>query len=198
VSTSPAARAAVTSRRGSRHLHAFLDSLFPGLGHLAAGRRQRAALFGVPTLVTLLVLLGGLILIPATGLLGIALDPGTVVVLFLLQALLLVWRAMAIGSSLTDRRFPRLGRSDALPVALLAMVLVLPQGLAAYATEVAREATDQIIPNEPLTTGAWNPSASASAEPGEQRVEEGVEVAGSPTRRDGRASRWRGAHDGRA
>lgn len=165
VNNSPEGAAAVTPRRGSRHLHALLDSLFPGLGHLAAGRRQRAAMFGVPTLVTLAVIVAGLVLLPTTSLLGVALDPATVVVLFGLQALLLVWRAAAIGSSLVDGRFPRLGRRDALPVALLALVLIVPQGLAAYATEVAREATDQIIPNEPDTIGAWNPPSSASAVP---------------------------------
>ena len=107
MSTSPEGDAAVTPRRRSRHLHALLDSLFPGLGHLAAGRRRRAALFGVPTLATFLVLAAGFLLIPTTRLLGIALDPATVVVLFGLQALLLVWRAAAIGSSLFDGRFPR-------------------------------------------------------------------------------------------
>ena len=165
MSTSPEGDAAVTPRRRSRHLHALLDSLFPGLGHLAAGRRRRAALFGVPALATFLVLAAGFLLIPTTRLLGIARDPATVVVLFGLQALLLVWRAAAIGSSLFDGRFPRLGRRDALPVALLAVILIVPQGFAAYATEAAREAADQIIPNEPPTTGAWDPSASASAIP---------------------------------
>ena len=165
MSKPPEGGAAVTPRRGARHLHAFLDSLFPGLGHLAAGRRRRAALFGIPTLVTLLVIAGGLLIIPTSGLLGIALDPATVAALFFLQALLLVWRAAAIGSSLSDRRFPRIGRRDALPVAILAVVLIAPQGFAAYATEVAREAADQIIPVDPITTGAWDPSASASAVP---------------------------------
>jgi hypothetical protein len=42
-----------------------------------------------------------------------------------------------------------------LPIAILAVILVAPHGLAAYATEVAREAADQIIPINPLTTGAW-------------------------------------------
>ncbi|HEX2754730.1 MAG TPA: LCP family protein, partial [Candidatus Limnocylindrales bacterium] len=176
----PEGDAAVTPRRGSRHLHAFLDSLLPGLGHLAAGRRRRAALFGIPTLVTIIVVVGGLLLIPTSRLLGIALDPATVVVLFGLQALLLVWRAAAIGSSLVDGRFPRLGRRDALPIALLAVVLVAPHGFAAYATEVAREATDQIIPIDPTTTGAWDPSASASAVP-DPEVTLPSEVPASPS-----------------
>ena len=165
MSNPPEGGAAVTPRWGSRHLHAFLDSVFPGLGHLVAGRRRRAALFGVPTLVTVLVMVGGVLFIPTAGLLGIALDRSTIAVLFGLQALLLVWRAAAIGSSLFDRRFPRIGRRDALPIAILAVILIAPHGLAAYATEVAREAVDRIIPIDPATTGAWDPSASASAVP---------------------------------
>ena len=180
MSNPPEGRAAVTPRWGSRHLHAFLDSLFPGLGHLVAGRRRRAALFGVPTLVTILVIVGGLVFIPTARLLGIALDPATVAVLFLLQALLLAWRAAAIGSSLFDRRFPRLGRRDALPIAVLVVLLIAPQAFAAYATEVAREAADQIIPIDPTTAGAWDPSASASAVP-DPEVTLPSDVPGSPS-----------------
>lgn len=158
-------RAAVTPRRRSRHLHALLDSLFPGLGHLAAGRRRRAALFGLPTLALVVGLGAVLVLTPTSRLLGLALDPGTVVVLFGLQALLLVWRVAAAGSSLFDGRFPRLGRRDVLPVALLAVVLIVPQAFAGYATEVAREETDRVIPIAPTTTGAWRPSPSAQPSP---------------------------------
>ena len=165
MSNPPEGGAVVTPRRGSRHLHALLDAVVPGLGHLVAGRRRRATLFGVPTLAMFLLIGAGLLLIPTTRLLGIALDPATVAVLFGLQALLLAWRAAAIGSSLLDGRFPRLDRRDAIPIALLAVVLIVPHAFVAYATEVAREAADEIIPIDPTTTGAWDPSASASAVP---------------------------------
>ena len=165
MSNPPEGGAVGTPRRGSRHLHALLDAVVPGLGHLVAGRRRRATLFGVPTLATFLLIGAGLLLIPTTRLLGIALDPATVAVLFGLQALLFAWRAAAIGSSLLDGRFPRLDRRDAIPIALLAVVLIVPHAFVAYATEVAREAADEIIPIDPTTTGAWDPSASASAVP---------------------------------
>jgi hypothetical protein len=48
-------------RRQARHLHAFLDAILPGLGHLVAGRRARAALFGIPVIV--LILLAGAIIV---------------------------------------------------------------------------------------------------------------------------------------
>jgi len=145
-----------------------------------AGRRRRAALFGVPAIATSIVVVGGLVFIPTARLIAIALDPATVAVLFLLQTLLLAWRAAASGSSLVDGRFPRLGRRDALPIAILAVVLIAPQAFAAYATEVAREATDQIIPIDPTTAGAWDPSASASAVP-DPEVILPSEVPGSPS-----------------
>ncbi len=156
---------AVTPRRGSRHLHALLDSLFPGLGHLVAGRRQRAALFGLPTLGLIVFILAILVIVPTAGLIGIALDPATIVIVFGLQALLLVWRAAAVGSSLLDGRFPRLGRRDLLPVAVLAVILIVPHVYAGYATEVAREEADRVIPINPVTAGAWRPDTSGVAEP---------------------------------
>ena len=40
---------------------------------------------------------------------------------------------------------------------LLAIVLVVPQAYAGIATNVAREVTDEIVPLEPETVGAWRP-----------------------------------------
>ena len=181
MSHPPEGDAAVTPRRGSRHLHALLDSLFPGLGHLAAGRRRRAALFGLPTAAVVVLLLGGVLFASSSQLLGIALDPATVVIVFGLQLLLLVWRAAAVGSSLFDGRYPRLGARDALPMALLAVVLIVPQGFVAYGTEVAREEADKVIPIDPTTAGAWDPSASASAVPDPEVVLPSQPIAsGSP------------------
>ena len=45
-------------RARGRFTPAVLDAVFPGLGHLAAGRRQRAAMFGLPILVLIGLLLG--------------------------------------------------------------------------------------------------------------------------------------------
>jgi polyisoprenyl-teichoic acid--peptidoglycan teichoic acid transferase len=171
VNHPPKGAAAVAPRRGSRHLHALLDSLFPGLGHLVAGRRRRAAVFGLPTIGLILGILAILVLVPTAGLIGIALDPVTIVILFGLQALLLVWRAAAVGSSLLDGRFPRLGRHDILPVALLAVVLVVPHVYAGYATEVAREEADRVIPINPVTAGAWRPDTNEIPEPDPSELE---------------------------
>ena len=64
--------ATVPPRGGSRHLHALLDAIFPGLGHLVAGRRRRAALFGLPVLAVLLGVIVALASSSIGGLLGIA------------------------------------------------------------------------------------------------------------------------------
>src|SRR6185312_9687622 len=39
-----------------RYVPALLDALFPGLGHLVAGRRRRAAIFGIPVVVAIMFL----------------------------------------------------------------------------------------------------------------------------------------------
>src|SRR5438309_4881276 len=182
VSTPSTGGAAVTPRRGSRHLHALLDALFPGLGHLVAGRPAKAILFGLPTLALILGIIAIFVLVPTSGLIGIALDPATIVVVFGLQAFLLVWRIAAAGSSLLDARFPKLSRRDVLPVAILAVVLVVPHVYAGYATEVAREEADRVIPINPVTVGAWQPLGSELPAPDPSDFElPSIEPSGSPS-----------------
>ena len=65
--------------------------------------------------------------------------------LIVAQGLFLVWRLLAVGSSLLDPTLPRPSRRDALPIAILLLVIVVPQAYAGYATEVAREAADEIF-----------------------------------------------------
>ena len=83
-----------------RYVPAVLTALVPGLGHLVAGRTRLAAIFGLP-----LVLLAGLG--PAcssrprrTSSWGSLLDDRVLVLLLVLQAALLGWRLLALGSSL--------------------------------------------------------------------------------------------------
>ena len=169
-----------TLRRG-RFVPAILDAIIPGLGHLLAGRRRRAVLFGLPIVA---LLIGALVVLLTTSLPRLAvslLDPGVLWGLIALQALLLAWRLLAVGSSLWDPRLPRPGRRETLPIAaLLLIVVVAPQAYAGYATEVARETADQIFvePSPPIIAGPLEsaepdpsflatspPSPSASASP---------------------------------
>ena len=148
-------------RRRIRHKAAFLDALFPGLGHAVSGRRRRAVVLAVPVLVLLLLGIVVFVTTPTIRLLALGLDPALLATFFGLQALILIWRLIAVASSLFDPRLPRMGRRDALPIAALAVLLIVPQALAGYATNVAREVSDEIIPVNPETVGAWNPKAYA-------------------------------------
>jgi polyisoprenyl-teichoic acid--peptidoglycan teichoic acid transferase len=139
------AHATPNVRRG-RFVPGVLDALFPGLGHLAAGRRRQAALFGLP----ILALIGlGLIVVATTSwprLAATMLEPDVLWGLLALQAVILLWRLFAVGTSLWSRQLPRPSRRDALPMAAILLVAVVaPQAYAGYTTEVAREALDEIF-----------------------------------------------------
>jgi LCP family protein required for cell wall assembly len=181
VSNHPVGAVTPTEPRRGRFLPAVLDAIVPGLGHLLAGRRRRAVLFGLPIVA---LLLGALVVLLTTSLPRLAvslLDPGVLWGLIALQVFLLAWRLLAVGSSLWDPRLPRPRRREALPIAaLLLIVVVAPQAYAGYATEVARETADQIFvePSAPITAGPLEsaepdpsflatspPSPSASASP---------------------------------
>ena len=78
------------------------------------------------------------------------------------QGLLLASRLIAVGSSLFDPALPRPGRRDLLPIVLLLVFVIAPQAYAGYATEIAREAADEIFV-EPVT--AVVPTVSAAPDP---------------------------------
>jgi LCP family protein required for cell wall assembly len=149
--------ATVTPRRRPRHLPAFLDAIFPGLGHFVAGRRRRAALFAIPVLVLLVFGIAIVAFTPTIRLVAMALDPTALAAFFALQALILIWRLIAVASSLTDPALPRIGRRDTIPIVLIALLVIAPQAYAGIATNVAREVTDEIVPLNPETVGAWRP-----------------------------------------
>ena len=150
---------------GGRWLQALLTALIPGLGHLVAGRFRLAALFGLPVIFGITLLLGLAGALGLSELAGVAVDEGVIVGLFLLQLVILGWRLLALGSSLTDPRLPRLRARDALPVALLVVLTIAPQAYAGYATEVYREETDRVFAGENTTTGAWKPSIEPGSSP---------------------------------
>ena len=152
-----------TARR--RYVPALLDALFPGLGHLAAGRRRQAALFGLPALGLILL---GLVVVATMSLPRLAatlFDPAVLWGLIALQVAFLVWRLLAVGTSIWDTSLPRPGRAEALPiVAILVLAVVAPQAYAGYATEVARETADEIFA-EPSPSAFAGPLPSAEPDP---------------------------------
>ena len=177
----------VPERRPSRYLPAFLDALIPGLGHLLAGRWLRALLFVSPLVVMVAVAVWMAATTSGPRLAASLLSAEVMWGLLAAQGLLLASRLFAVGSSLFNPALARPGRRDVLPIVILLGFVIAPQAYAGYATEVAREAADQIFV-EPVTaavpvtgTPAPDPSflttappslpaPSPSADPSTQRI----------------------------
>jgi LCP family protein required for cell wall assembly len=170
-----------TPGRRSRYVPAILDAIVPGLGHLVAGRRLLGAIFLAPTLLAVVAAVFIVLTTSGPRLVATLLESEVIWGLLAFQGVLLVWRLLAVGSSLMARGLPRLGRGDILPIFLLLFLIIAPQAYAGYATEVARETADEvfvepsptaILPSqqpEPdpsnLIPAAPSPSGSPSASP---------------------------------
>ena len=144
----------------TRYVPALLSALIPGLGQLVVLRYRRAALFGLPIVAALLFTLYVALVTTPAELAAELLDPTVIWLLLALQAALLVWRIVATADLLVQGRPVRFRRWEALPVAALALLLIVPQAYAGYVTEVARETADSIFVTDPGTAGAWQPSAA--------------------------------------
>jgi len=132
-------------RSRSRYVPAVLDALIPGLGHLVAGRRRRALVFLAPVLVAVAAAAWIVLTTPGPRLVAELVAAEVIWALLLLQGLFLVWRIVAVGSSLFDPALPRPERRDVIPIALVLLLVIAPQAYAGYATEAAREAADVIF-----------------------------------------------------
>ena len=151
----------------SRYVPAVLDAIAPGLGHLVAGRRKLAAIFGIPFLALILV---SLMIVATTS--GGRLAAEAINVFWLLigvQGVVLVWRVLAAGTSLFAPELPRLRVLDAIPIAILFLLLAGPQVVLGYVTNEARIATDEIFVGQTVTPGAWNPQGSVAPDPSDFR-----------------------------
>ena len=147
----------------SRYLPALLDAIIPGLGHLVAGRRKLAALFGIPFLALLLV---GLLILATTSTGRLAAEAVNVFWLLLgVQGVVLIWRLLAAGTSLLAPSLPRLMVLDALPVAVLLLILAGPQIVLGYVTNVAREQSDNVFVADTTPPGGWHPQGSIEPDP---------------------------------
>ncbi len=168
-----------------RYVPAILDAIIPGLGHVVAGRRLLGAIFLTPTILALLAAVYIALTTSGPRLVATLLESEVIWGLLAFQGVLLVWRLIAVASSLFAPGLPRMGKGDALPIVLLLLLIIVPQAYAGYATEVARETADEVfvdpsptailpsqqpepdasnlIPAEPSPSGL--PSASPSPTP---------------------------------
>jgi LCP family protein required for cell wall assembly len=158
----PATSRPIPRKRRSRYIPAILDALIPGLGHLVVGRRERAVLFVSPVLVGLLTGTWIVTTTSAPRLAASLLSNEVIWGLLAAQALLLAARLIAVGSSLFDPTLARPDRRDLVPIALVLLFVIAPQAYAGYATEIAREAANEIF-IEPVT--AVVPTVSAAPDP---------------------------------
>jgi LCP family protein required for cell wall assembly len=123
----PVAVHTMTDRGASRSpsLAVLLSFLWPGLGQLYQGRRRTAALYALPVVGALVILLIQL----TSGLERFAaslLDPTVALTLLILLALLGIWRLMAMGDAMVAGRTSRpLRRSLVLPAFVLMTAIVI-------------------------------------------------------------------------
>jgi len=147
----------------SRYVPAVLDAIFPGLGHLVAGRRKLAAIFGIPFLALILV---SLLIVAGTSGGRLAAEAINAFPLLIgVQGVVLVWRVLASGSSLFAPGLPRLRPLDAVPIGVLLLFLAGPQAALGYVTNEARLATDEIFAGNTVAPGAWTPQGSVAPDP---------------------------------
>lgn len=160
-----------------------LTAVFPGLGHLVAGRRGWAAALGLPLLVPLLALAGAAMIAVATGsatsLAARLFDPVVLGVLLALQGVVLAWRLGALGAVLRSVAAPRRASTTALAFVVAVALVVGPQAWLATLTLDARSAALAVY--EPVDSGgAWVPEQTpppvASDDP-----DFGIEITPSPS-----------------
>ena len=136
-----------------------LTAVFPGLGHLVAGRRGWAAALGLPLLVLLVVLAGAAIIAVTTGsatsLAARLFDPAVLGVLLALQCLVLAWRIGALGAVRSVTAL-RPGSRTVLASAVAVALVVGPQAWLASLTLDAHSTAMAVY--EPVDSGgAWVP-----------------------------------------
>jgi LCP family protein required for cell wall assembly len=114
-------------RRSSPYAAGFLAFLWPGLGHLYAGRRRAAALFGLPILALALIVAIQALVAPSS-LATLLIDPPSALTVLILVVLLGAWRLLAIADAMTGqgiRNAWRSGRTGALFALLAVGVLAI-------------------------------------------------------------------------
>ncbi len=159
--TEPPRPGAPRQRRASRYGPAFLSSIIPGLGQLVTGRRTLAALFLFPVILLVVGVLIALVVMGPTRLAASFIEPEVIWALLGLQALFVVWRLLAMGASVLDPAYPKPRARDIVPIGLLILFIVVPQGFVLAVTDQARQTADEVFVGDQATDGAWVPETIA-------------------------------------
>ena len=145
-------------RAPSPHVAAVLSFLWPGLGQWYGRRPRAAALFGLPVLGLLSILL-----LQAIGSVGelaaLLLTPSSALTVVILVVLLAAWRLLAIADALTvgGVRDPLRRRGTLTTFAVLGALVVLMHGLIGYGAWAFYDASSRIF------VGDHSPDASPPA-----------------------------------
>jgi polyisoprenyl-teichoic acid--peptidoglycan teichoic acid transferase len=135
-----------------------LTAIWPGLGHLVAGRRRWAIVLGVPLLVPLVALLVAALTGDVTSLAARLLDPFVLAILLATQTGILLWRLFALGAVGVIRPL-RVTRVTFIAGALAVLIVIGPQLYVAGLTADARDAAAEIF--QPTDDGgAWVPDST--------------------------------------
>ncbi|MET1231787.1 MAG: LCP family protein [Candidatus Limnocylindrales bacterium] len=140
---------------------AFLSSLIPGLGQLVAGRRTLAALFLLPVILLIVGALIALVVMGPARLAATLIEPEVIWGIIGLQVLFVVWRLLAMSASVLDPAYPKPRARDVIPIGLLVLFIVVPQGLVLAVTDQARQTADTVFVGDQATDGAWVPETEA-------------------------------------
>ncbi len=159
----PVEPATPSPTRGRQLRWVALDGIVPGLGHLLAGRRRLAALFGIPIVLAVIAVAVIVAAIPLGVLAADALN--AFAILLAIQGLVLVWRLLAVLAGLRATSRPDWTRIQNLGAVALVLAVVLPQAYLGYVTNVAREEIDRVFSGQ--SGGAWvpEPTPDPSATP---------------------------------
>ena len=137
----PAATPVTPSSRPSdirRTLASALSAVIPGAGQVLNRRYRLARWLVVPAIVLVLVAVLALQLTSVTRLAAWAINPTILQALLLLNALVLVWRLIAVGQAFFDNRYPAVpGRLGFVGLVLVSLVVLAPH---AYAWQVGSAA----------------------------------------------------------
>ena len=125
-----------------------LSALIPGLGHLVTGRRRMAAIFLAPVLLGLAVLAVLFLTNDPLSLAASLLDPSVVGVIVVIEGLFLVWRLLAVVSSMVDRSFPRFRVADAIGLVIVLALVAVPQAGVGALTLATQQAEANVFDPE--------------------------------------------------
>jgi LCP family protein required for cell wall assembly len=149
--------------RTNRHVVALLSALWPGLGQLAVGARRSGLLLAVPPLIVVALAIGALASPDRLQRLATLLDPNVIAAILLFEAVLVLWRLVAVADAFRRGGGRPRDRGAVLTAIALLFVLV-PSVYAAYLTNVAREAAldvfqaaDKPYEPAPIAPGSTDP-----------------------------------------